>query len=196
VEITPQDVQGRARVSKLAETDARSAAETAYAIRHPWYRCQALTAAAEVELESSKALKLVDDAFSAAREQDEINRIVTVASWPLKLCVRLAPERAAAALRELVAMAAGEPHTLRRSDALHSLLFAVKDTPKLKALVLPPLVEAISQSRGWRIERIIADVAPLAKDDYPEYVSRLLGAHRENREKRKLLEELAGGSPA
>lgn len=72
----------------------------------------------------------------------------------------------------------------------------MKDSPALKARVLPPLVESITLSRGWRIERLIADVALVVKGDPAEYLPPLLAAHRENRQKRKLLEELKIGIPA
>ena len=196
MEITGDDVRGRALATKLAETDVDAATDAAYRIRDPWYRCQALTAAAEAQPDKLRAMSLVDDAFRAAKEQDEINRIVTVASWPLRVCVRLAPQRAEAELRELLVTASGEPHTLRRGDALHALLFAVKDSSALKARVLPPLVDSITLGRGWRIERLIADVALVVKEDHPEYLPPLLAAHRENRRKRKLLEELNIGAPA
>jgi hypothetical protein len=190
MEITRDDVRGRARATALAETDANAAADAAYRIRHPWYRCQALAAAAEAQPDKLRAMRLIDDAFRAAKEQDEINRIVTVASWPLRVCVRLAPEIAEAVLGKLLVTASREPHTLRRGDALHALLFAVKDSPTLKALVLPPLVESITLGRGWRIERLIADVALLVREDHPQYLEPLLSVHRENRQKRKLIEEL------
>ena len=73
---------------------------------------------------------------------------------------------------------------------MHALLFAVRDSPALKAQVLPPLVESITLGRGWRIERLIADVALAVKEDHPQYLPLLLAAHRENRRKRKLLEKL------
>ena len=190
MEITRDDVQGRARATDLAESDVDAAADAAYRIRHPWYRCQALTAVADAQPDKLRAMRLVGDAFRAAKEQDEINRIVTVASWPIRVCARLAPETAEAELRELLVTASREPHTLRRGDALLELLFAVKDYPALKAQVLPPLVESITSGRGWRIERLIADVALWVKEDHPYYLPPLLAAHRENRRKRKLLREL------
>src|SRR5882757_11190040 len=126
MEVTPDDVRGRTRATELAETDVDAAAEAAYRIRHPWYRCQALTAVADAQPDKLRAIRLVDDAFRAAKEQDEINRSVTVASWPLRVCVRLAPERARKELSELLDTASREPHTLRRGDAMHALLFAVR----------------------------------------------------------------------
>ena len=190
MEITPQDVQGRARATKLAQSDPSRAAEAAYAIRHPWYRCQALASAAEAEPNRRRALKLLEDAFQAAEEQDEINRVVTVASWPLTPCLRLDASLAEYKVRMYLRMAANEPHTLRRADALLAILFAVKDVPGLKSQILPAIADAVRLGRGWRIERIIADVALMVRHDYPEYLPALLVAHRENRAKRKLLQEL------
>jgi hypothetical protein len=190
MEITPQDVQGRARATKLAQADPARAAEAAYAIRHPWYRCQALASAAEAEPNRTRALKLLEDAFQAAEEQDEINRVVTVASWPLVPCLRLSPGLAEEKVHMYLRMAANEPHTLRRADALLAILVAVKDVPSLKSQVIPEIAEAVAHGRGWRIERIIAGVASLIRNDYPQFLPGLLSAHRENRAKRKLLEEL------
>src|SRR5688572_8034675 len=144
MEITPQDVQGRARATKLAQVDPSRAAEAAYAIRHPWYRCQALASAAEAEPNRIRALKLLTDAFQAAEEQDEINRVVTVASWPLAPCLRLSAGLAEEKVHMYLQMAANEPHTLRRADALLAILFAIKGVPVLKSQVLPAITEAVS----------------------------------------------------
>jgi hypothetical protein len=190
MEITSQDVQGRAQATKLAQADPARAAQAAYAIRHPWYRCQALASAAEAEPDRTRALKLLEDAFHAAEEQDEINRVVTVASWPLVPCLRLSPGLAEDKVRMYLQMAANEPHTLRRADALLAILVAVKDVPALKSQVIPAVAESVAHGRGWRIERIIAGVALLIRHDYPQFLPKLLSAHRENRAKRRLLKEL------
>ena len=196
MDITRSDVQGRARATKLADTDVGRAAEVAYEIRHPWYRCQALSSVAEVQPDKALAIKLIRDAFCAAEEQDDINRIVTVSSWPLKICVRLAPGMAEEKVQELVERASNEPHTLRRADALYAVLVAVKESASLKIQVLPAIVEALTLGHGWRIERLIANVALSVKDDHPEYIPKLLEVHRDNARKRKLLVELAGAASA
>ena len=72
MEITRDDVQGRARATDLAESDVDAAADAAYRIRHPWYRCQALTAVADAQSDKLRAMQLVRDAFRAAKEQSEI----------------------------------------------------------------------------------------------------------------------------
>lgn len=194
--ISREDVRGRDLATKLATTDFDRAAQVAYKIRHPWYRCQALAAVADGQPDKVQAMKLIGDAFRAANEQDEINRVVTVASWPLKVCVRLSPETAERKVRELLDAASKEPHTLRRGTALSAVLFAVKSSPSLKTQVLPSLVESLTLGHGWRIERIIADVALLVKEDQTQYLPRLLAAHRENGKKRKLLKELSVAASA
>ena len=188
--ITTDDVRKRAEVSKLASRSIERAIAVARTIKHPWYRCQSLTNAAEAHPERVAAIRLVEEAFEAAEEQSEINRIVTVAAWPLRAAVKLAPELAQRKLSQLIALAATEPHGLRRADALSAVLYAVSESPQLKAQALPLLVDTVTSAYGWRIERLIAGIAVLVQHDHPEYLSRLLGAHSENSRKRKLLEAL------
>jgi hypothetical protein len=192
LDVMPSDVRKRAEVSKLAPHSIERAIDVARSIQHPWYRCQALANVGQAHPDKVTALRLIEESFRAAEEQDEVNRIVTVASWPLKVCVTLAPEMAQKYLTRLLALAAKEPHGLRRGDALHALLFAVAESPALKAQAIPPLVDTITAKHGWRIELLIADTATLIRFDHPEYLPRLLAAHPENRRKRKLLEALGG----
>ena len=196
MDVSAREVKKRAEVSKLAPHSIERAIEVARSIQHPWYRCQALANAAQAHPDRIRALRLLEESFSAAEEQDEINRIVTVSSWPLRVCVKLAPEMAQKRLTPLIAMAEKEPHGLRRGDALHALLFSVADSPKLKSQAIPPLVDTLTSGHGWRIERLIADTAILIRVDHPECLPRLLAAHPENRRKRKLLEALGGAKAA
>lgn len=188
--ISSSDIRGRAEATHLARTNLRRAMEVAYAIRHPWYRCQALAAVADAHPQTKAALRLLDDAFRAAGDQEDINRIITVTSWPLHVCVRLAPRVAERKVDELLALAAREPHTLRRGHALCAVLNAVSASPALKARVLAAAVDAATSGHGWRIERILADIARLVREDHPEILPRLLAAHPENRRRRRLVRAL------
>lgn len=190
MEITEEDVRSRNRASEVAKQDAALAANIALSIRHPWYRCQALSAAADAEPDLSRARELLSNAFIDAYRQEDINRIVTVASWPMRVCARRFFDAAISRLRDLLSLAEKEPHTLRRGDALLHIFFAVEDHPVLKRRVLPALVESLTAGRGWRIEKLMAATALTVKDDYPEYIPQLVAAHRENKQKRKLLEKL------
>ena len=87
--VTTADFRGRAAAFKLAETNPREALKVARAIRHPWYRCQALAGLAQVWGTKAQQMDVLEEALAGAQEQSEINRIVTVSSWPLGVMVRL-----------------------------------------------------------------------------------------------------------
>src|SRR5688572_1353761 len=88
--ITAEDVRGRARAGDLSLTDPREALKVARAIRHPWYRCQALSSVAEAWGTQGQKREVLEEALAVAAEQSEINRIVTVSAWPLHVMVSFA----------------------------------------------------------------------------------------------------------
>ena len=98
--ITREDVAGRTKVGKLAPTDPAFALKTARAINHPWYRCQSLSTVAE-HIEKSRRLDVIIEALKAAKEQSEINRIVTVSAWPMRQLVDIQPEFAESEINSL-----------------------------------------------------------------------------------------------
>ncbi len=195
VEVPYQDVERSTLAGWLAAADYDQALAVARSIDSPWYRCQSLAYVAEWQPDRVAALAVLDEAFDAAGRHHDVNRIVSVASWPLRPLARLAPELADARLTWLLQVAATEPHNLRRADALVWVAAAVAEVAELKARAVPPLLEALLGGHGWRIERLMADTAHLIAADYPDELERLLAAHPENRRKRKLLREL-GRLPA
>jgi hypothetical protein len=72
----------------------------------------------------------IDDAFSAANELPEPNRLVTVSSWPVKALV-LAGELSglSSEIERLLRVISAEPSPVRRSDALRYLLGSVSTAP-------------------------------------------------------------------
>lgn len=160
--IRPEDVKGRAETSRLLPHDPRSALKVARAIRHPWYRCQALTAVAEIQ----HSAPLLMESLAAAYEQTEPNRIASVASWPLRRLASLEPATAYAETERLLSVVATEKHGLRRLHALEKLFVAVASVPELRHRVLAAFVATASACQGWRAERSVAFVASyLAKFD-------------------------------
>ena len=190
-DITPGDVRGRSQVSALAPKDPRAALELAHRIKHPWYRCQSLAAVAEF-LRGKEQLVALNAALAAAREQGEPNRIVTVASWPIRVLARVAPANAEACLAGLVATAESEPHNLRRAHALQALARAVSPHPSLLEKVVPALVEALLGGHGPRIDRVIRDTFELVRSARPELLRSLALHHKANQQQRKLLATLPG----
>lgn len=166
-------VQARARVDALAETDPEHAARLARAIAHPWYRCQALTAVARVHPSRNAVKRLLVEALEAAHAQDEPNRIVSVASWPLGVLVEFDVAWAVEATKSLVEVIAREPHSLRRLDGLYALLKAGVACEPVRVLLIPPIVEAAAAGHGWRTERT-ASFAAMALSPHDRRAARAL----------------------
>lgn len=187
--ITPEDVRGRARVSMLATENAQDALTAARAIKHPWYRCQSLATVAE-NLDKGRRIDILREALLVAREQQEVNRVVSVSAWPMRVLAPAAPEFAAEQIASLVALANTEPHTLRRADALYTLARSVYEHSVLLRPIVPSLVTALLGGHGWRIDRIIRDSVELVRLVEPGDVARLVAHHSENRKKRQLVESV------
>lgn len=188
--ITTADVWGRTAADKLAQTNPREALKVARSIRHPWYRCQALSSVASFWGTKAQKLDVLEEAFAAAREQSEINRIVSVSAWPLRVMLHVCVDGVAAHLRRLVKLADEEPHTLRRADALLMLADAVRNEPALLALVGPSWVNALLHGHGWRIDRLIRDAVGILGPSMPEVMDKLIEHHSEGRHKRAFLKTL------
>jgi len=154
--IEAADVAGRSTTAALLPERPREALAVARKIRHPWYRCQALTLVSEAVSADADALRIVDEARHAAREQVEPNRVVTVAMWPLRRLLELRPQAAGDEVRSLTNIALSERHGLRRLHALDSLLATVVAYPTLRHIVAEPYLHAARLCYGWRAERIVA----------------------------------------
>ena len=102
--ITTADIHGRRRVFAMAPDDPDGPAAIARKIKHPWYRCQALSRAAEFS-SGAKRSALLKAAIEAAYEQSEPNPIVTVASWPVAAMAEGSPAQAADVIRQLLGIA-------------------------------------------------------------------------------------------
>jgi len=86
--------------------------------------------AAEIKSEAGAAAVL-HEALAAAKEQEEPNRIVSVATWPIGVFVRRAIGDVSAIVPELLEIISREPNPVRRADALALLLGAVLPVPPL-----------------------------------------------------------------
>ncbi len=153
--LTRAGVDGRSRVHDLVRSDVGRAAEEARKIQHPWYRCQSLAAVAEVVKLDAGAAAMLREALAAAHEQTEPNRVVSVASWPIKVMIRRRVAGAETAVAKLLALIATEPNPIRRANALILLLDAVFPEERLRAQVLEHLLAALQASRGWKSRRLL-----------------------------------------
>lgn len=194
LEITRDDVGGRARVWKMAPNDPKAVAIAAHRIRHPWYRCQALTRAAEFS-NGPRRSALLDSAFEAAREQREPNRIVTVSSWPIRVLAGFSPERTAELIGDLVKIAETEPHNLRRAHALQMLAFSISSQPELLRLIVPAMVATVLGGGGYRMDRVIRDIFEMVRASNPELLGALALHHKPGNQQKKLLDSISEPSP-
>ena len=166
--ITSADVEGRREAQALARTDVRRALAVARAIRHPWYRCQALSSVAEAMTATRERDAVLAQAVDAAFEQSEPNRIACVGSWPLRIMVRLGEADANRLVPRLLAVLEEEPHGLRRLDGLATVLGPLLPFEDLRAKAWRPFLAAAQMSTGWRTERIVSWMAvALAEYDRP-----------------------------
>lgn len=172
-------------------TDPKAALRVACTIPHAWYRCQSLTAAA-VELRGKEQLAALFKAFAAAKEQDEPNRVVTVAGWPVGALAKVDPQLAAEWTSELLTIAETEPHNLRRAHALQALAFTASPHSGLLQMVVPALAKTLLGGRGPRIDRVIRDTFALVRATHPHMLRDLAMHHKANRQQQKLLASIQG----
>lgn len=186
IEITREDVAARRRAGKLAPLDAGGSLKVARGIKHPWYRCQALAMAAE-HMTGRDQERVLLESLAAAHEQDEVNRVVTVSSWPIRVLAKVRPELAAKQVEDLVALARTEPHHLRRSHALQFLASAADARPELLERVVPALVESLVGGHGPRIDRCIRDTFELVLSVSPALAWTVAMHHKPNSQRSRLL---------
>lgn len=166
---------------RTARTDPHRARELARSIADPWYRCQSL-AAVGLHLREECVL---EEAFAAALELTEPNRVVTVSAWPLKALVLIGSKKAGEHVRHLLSIIAAEPSPVRRGDALRELFGAVSAAepriaqPVAEAFVNACLTRLHGDKRNRKgesllveclaaIERIDPHLAKRALDTLPE----------------------------
>lgn len=192
---------GRGAVyTALRRGDLASAVAAARAIRHPWYRCQSLAIAA-MEVDDGKfRLALVDDALAAANQMEEPNRVVTVASWPVEVLASRGPaDRCRREVDRLIAVAATEPHSLRRADALAALLGRAWADEPSRRRCLDAFLAACAAGHGWRRDRLLGMLVPqLAQADARRAaeVVDMIEDPRTQRRARRDLEAVVAGTPA
>jgi hypothetical protein len=118
--------QQRNRVAAIANAKPHEALELARRIEDPWFRCQALSIAAIHAPDRRSQKSAIVDAFSAANELDEPNRVVTVSSWPVKaLALTGDMSGVSSEVARLLQVVSTEPSPVRRADALRHLLGSV-----------------------------------------------------------------------
>lgn len=172
----------------------------ARSIRHPWYRCQSLGIVAKEIPDPTLRLALVDEAFTAADQLIEPNRIVTAASWPIEVLAMHGPsQRLRSEVDRLLAVAATEPHGLRRADAQSFLLHRAWPDEPARTRALDAFLKTCASAHGWRRDRLLSAVAPrLATVDRgraAEVAAMIEGPRAQRRTHRDIEAALAAATP-
>ena len=114
--------QQRDRVAAIARTAPREALALARSIKDPWFRCQALSIAAVHTSDARSRKSALADAFAAANQLGEANRVVTVSSWPVKaLALTGQMSTVSSEVARLLHLISVESSPVRRADALRYL---------------------------------------------------------------------------
>jgi hypothetical protein len=138
-----------------------------------------------------QAVSVLQEALDAAKKQEEPNRIVSVASWPVSVLVRRRLGDMSGVVAELLTIIGREPNPVRRADALLLLFEAVMSDPQLRHTVLVSLLEACSASHSWKSRRILQFAAlAVAKENRgvaKDIISRIPESRESRRAKRMLM---------
>lgn len=182
--ITKAAVASRAEVYHLLLHDLSAALAEARANPHPWYRCQSLTAVAAAIEDDEQAAGVLHEALASAKQQDEPNRVVSVAAWPVSIGVARSLLDMPAVITELLEILGREPNPIRRADALLLLLEAVMDDAMQRRIVLTSLLEACAQRRS-RKSRWILHLTALVVGNHQGLAQEVLSHIPESRELRR-----------
>jgi len=190
--------KGRGEVHRALPGDVEGGLTIARAIRDPWFRCQSLALVARF-LDDRRRPGVLTEAFKAADELLEPNRIVTVASWPIEVLAELGPhDRLRQAVDRLVGVIATEPHSLRRADALGAVLHRVWPVADVRSRVLGEFRAACAAGHGWRRDRLLRYTAQRLAEVDLTGANELVGMIEEDRVRRRATREVAAaaGSPS
>ena len=168
--------EARGRVWRIAPRDSGEALRIARAIDDPWFRCQALAAAARFAAEADVE-EVAREALRAGAAAGDGYRSAAVAAWPIRALVeRGRLELAAASLGEARARALAASPNSSRAAALLTLL---EGSWGLGMPVRRQLIEdllALHASDGfWRIRRSLVDALVLLATEDRDLARQLAG---------------------
>lgn len=180
-------------VGKLATSEPAKALELARSIADPWYRCQSLAHVAWHLKDQLQSSKVTGEALTAAFELDEPNRIVSVASWAVRVMVKNRDQQSGLVVEKLLGEIQLESNPVRQADALLFLFEAVYHEPQLRDRVLDPLLRACETMKSWKRPRILSDIALVVAVDDPNRASQIVDTIGEGRYSRRTRSEIDSG---
>jgi len=157
----------RDEAARVASSNPERAVELARSISDPWFRCQALSAAARHHPRAAARARIIDEAIDAANEAGDPNRVVTVSAWPIKVLTAHGQfDRVEKEVRRLLDLIATESSPVRRADALKYLFGAVVGAPRkittrvVEALVSAALEPLAGGRRNTKGASVLSDCLP------------------------------------
>jgi hypothetical protein len=188
--------KGRGEVHRALPGDVEGGLTIARAIRDPWFRCQSLALVARF-LDDRRRPGVLTEAFKAADELAEPNRIVTVASWPIEVLTELGPhDRLRQTVDRLIGVISTEQHSLRRADALNAVLHRVWPVADLRSKVLGEFRAACAAGHGWRRDRLLRNTAQRLAEIDLAGATELVAMIEEDRIRRRAAREVAAVTAA
>lgn len=150
-----ESVRIRAEVNQCVKKNPRAAYALANSIPHPWYRCQSLSAIAEIVPTSEKSAILLESANAAKLCHDE-NRRVAVACWPLSIALKTELHDISERIFLLCCKELSKISDPMSGWIATSVLLTIKRHEKLCSEFFPVFENATRRGHGWRIERTLA----------------------------------------
>jgi hypothetical protein len=135
--------------------------------------------------------KVIGEALAAAYEQSQPNRIVTVASWAVRVMVKKRDRRLSSVVNELLQKIQRETNPVRQADALFYLFEAVFYEPRLRDLVLDALLDACERMNSWKRPCFLSNIALVIARDDPNRAGQIVDMIGEGRKSRQTRREIA-----
>jgi hypothetical protein len=176
----------RDQVWRMGPSQWEAAKKLASTIPDPWYRCWALTYVVQKCPETTEKVRIAKQALRSAHEIEDLNRLVTSASWPLSYLVELEPQDTTQQrISKLLGIISAEQHPVRKMDALVALLWGSQSRRSAFLLVWPEFKAACAQAHSWRTDMQLARIASRIDKQYHDLVPELLDMIWSPKERRK-----------
>lgn len=189
-----QSVQLRNQVKGVAKTDLVKALKLARSIPDGWYRCQTLAQVAfEMDGSKSEFLKIAEEALKAADETEQPNRIVSASSWIIWVMAKREDIKDAEILpivEKMLEIMRGEPHPVKRSDALFFLFESIYSRKNFSEMVLNPLLDACQEMKSWKKPRTLGDIVLILASDNKVRAEKVLEMIEKKSKRKSLIKEM------
>lgn len=149
-----QGVKLRHQVSENVANDITQAYELAKSIRHPWYKCQALSTIADYSTKTS-IKSILQESFDSAMKCHDHNRRVSIACRPLRIAIKNdLRDLANSFLEQCINQINHEMDPISKWCAA-SIVHTIKVDSDLLKSFYNTFVSATSKGHGWCVEREI-----------------------------------------